>query len=150
MPDDEFKHFLQAQEPGFDQVVAELTEGQKQTHWMWFIFPQIQGLGHSPMARKFALESLEQTRRYAQHPKLGLRLRQCTRLVTQVQGRDVPEIFGYPDDLKFHSCMTLFALAVPDDPVFKLALEKYFAGSLDVKTVELLEGAEKLQTKLQG
>ena len=138
MVSDEFKHFLEAQDPVFDDVVEELSQGQKRSHWMWFIFPQLLGLGRSEMARRFAIESLEQARDYAADPALGRRLRQCTQIVTQVQGRRVSEIFGFPDDLKFHSSMTLFALAVPEDPVFKSALEKYFGGEKDQKTIELL------------
>jgi uncharacterized protein (DUF1810 family) len=137
--EDEFEHFLKTQAPVYNRVVQELSTGQKRTHWMWFIFPQLQGLGQSPMARMYAIQSLEQARRYAQHPELGLRLRHCTRLVTQIQGRSISEIFDFPDDLKFHSSITLFALAVPEDPVFKLALEKYFGGQKDEKTVSLLQ-----------
>lgn len=135
---DEFAHFLEAQEPVFDQVTRELSVGEKRTHWMWFIFPQVIGLGRSHMARRYAIHSLEQGGRYGAHPLLGERLRRCTRLVWEVQNRDVSDIFGYPDDLKFHSSMTLFALAVPDEPLFAFALEKYFAGRRDVKTVEIL------------
>jgi uncharacterized protein (DUF1810 family) len=142
MVEDEFEHFLDAQEPIYGEVLKELSAGQKQSHWMWFIFPQIQGLGHSPMAQKFALESLEQARRYVQHIELGQRLRQCTQLVLQINGRPVSEIFGFPDDLKFHSSMTSFALAVPNDPIFKSTLEKYFGGKLDGKTVAIV-GAVK-------
>ena len=140
MVEDEFEHFIVAQGPVYEEVVAELSAGQKRTHWMWFIFPQIQGLGQSSMARRFAIQSLEQARRYAQHPLLGPRLHQCTQLVTRVQGRQISDIFGFPDDLKFHSSMTLFALAVSDDPVFTLALEKHFGGKEDGRTIELLQG----------
>jgi uncharacterized protein (DUF1810 family) len=105
---------------------------------MWFIFPQLLGLGRSHMAERFALGSLDEARRYLAHPLLGERLRQCTRLVTNVEGRGVSDIFGYPDDLKFHSSMTLFALAAPQEPLFETALKKYFSGQKDLKTVELL------------
>lgn len=134
----EFEHFLAAQASVYDNVLAELQAGEKQTHWMWFIFPQLEGLGHSYMAQRFALHSLDEARRYAQHPQLGRRLRQCAKLVVQTEGRNVSEIFGYPDDLKFHSCMTLFALAVPDEPLFPQALDKYFQGQKDARTVEFL------------
>ena len=133
----EFKHFLEAQEPVYDRVVEELTRGEKRTHWMWFVFPQLAGLGSSHMARRFALHSLGEARRYAGHPVLGERLRQCTRLAVQVARREISEIFGYPDDLKFHSSMTLFARAVPDEELFDSALAKYFGGRRDTKTVEL-------------
>jgi uncharacterized protein (DUF1810 family) len=138
MDGNEFKHFLQAQEGVYDRVVQELTAGQKRSHWMWFIFPQLLGLGRSEMAQRYGLQSLDEARRYAADPVLGARLRQCARLVTQVRGRGISEIFGFPDDLKFHSSMTLFALAVPNDPFFGLALEKYFGGKKDEKTLDLL------------
>ena len=134
----EFAHFLEAQQTVFDQVIRELAVGEKRSHWMWFIFPQVIGLGQSYLAQRYAIHSLEEARRYAAHPILGERLRRCTRLVGEVQNRDISNIFGYPDDLKFHSSMTLFALAVPDEPLFVFALEKYFAGRKDVKTLEIL------------
>lgn len=136
--DDDFRHFLEAQEPVIARVKAELASGEKRSHWMWFIFPQLAGLGRSSMAQRFALHSLDEARRYAEHPVLGERLRQCTQCVVGVQGRTVSEIFGYPDDLKFHSSMTLFAMAVPKEHLFTTALDKYFAGKKDAKTVELL------------
>ena len=105
---------------------------------MWFIFPQVIGLGQSHMAQTYAIHSLKEAQRYAAHPILGERLRRCTRLVCEVQNRDLSDIFGYPDDLKFHSSMTLFALAVPDEPLFASALDKYFAGRKDAKTIEIL------------
>jgi uncharacterized protein (DUF1810 family) len=138
MSTDEFIHFLEAQESVFDQVTRELAAGEKRSHWMWFVFPQMAGLGHSSMARLYALHSLDQAGRYASHPVLGERLRRCTRLVCEVQNRRVMEIFGHPDDLKFHSCMTLFALAAPGEPLFTTALEKYFAGRKDAMTMEIL------------
>lgn len=138
MSEDEFAHFVEAQKPVFDRVVAELSQGEKRSHWMWFIFPQIQGLGHSSMSQRFAIQSLEQARRYTAHPTLGARLRRCAGLVVQVQGCGVPDIFGYPDDLKFHSSMTLFALATPGGLVFHSALAKYFDGRRDPKTLEIL------------
>lgn len=142
MVSDEFDHFLKAQAPVYDQVVKELSDGRKQTHWMWFIFPQLAGLGHSSMARQFALRSSQEAQRYGQHPELGQRLRQCTKLVVNTQDRTVSEIFGDPDDLKFHSCMTLFNLAMPNEPLFQLALEKYFDGEKDTGTVGLLKKEE--------
>jgi len=138
MTENEFDHFLEAQPPVFAQVVQELSHGQKRSHWMWFIFPQLPGLGQSTMARRYAIDSLEQARRFAAHPVPGERLRQCTHLVCEVKNRDLSDIFGYPDDLKFHSSMTRFALAVPEEPLFTLALQKYFQGQKDTKTIELL------------
>lgn len=140
MPENEFEHFLEAQNPVYDRVLDELIKGEKRSHWMWFVFPQIIGLGRSPAAQRFALHSQEQARRFAAHPVLGLRLRQCTRQVLRVQNRTVWDIFGFPDDLKFHSSMTLFALAVPAEPLFSLVLAKHFDGRPDIKTVEILRG----------
>lgn len=134
----EFDHFVKAQDDIYEEVVAELSNGKKTSHWMWFIFPQLKGLGKSAMAERYAIDSVEQARRYWEHPLLGKRLINCTQLVIHVQNRTVDEIFGSPDNLKFHSSMTLFAVAIPDEPVFKLALEQYFAGRHDLKTIELL------------
>jgi uncharacterized protein (DUF1810 family) len=136
------QRFINAQESTFDDVQAELAAGQKRTHWMWFIFPQIKGLGSSSTAQRFAISSLEEGAAYLEHPILGRRLEKCTALVNAIQDRSVQEIFGYPDDLKFHSSMTLFA-QVADDfhfeaSVFKQSLSKYFSGRLDDKTVNLL------------
>jgi uncharacterized protein (DUF1810 family) len=134
------QRFLDAQQPVFDKVCAELAEGRKRTHWMWFIFPQIQGLGHSEMAHRFAISSLEEAQAYLQHPTLGARLHTCSQLVANVQGRTIEAIFGYPDDLKFHSCMTLFAqvASAPDNQIFLKCMEKYFGGKLDLATLNLL------------
>lgn len=107
-------------------------------HWMWFIFPQIKGLGRSPISIEFAISSLEEARAYARHPVLGPRLKECTRLVLLVEGRSIEEIFGSPDDLKFRSSMTLFAQASTDDDIFLKALQKYFAGVPDRLTLDRL------------
>lgn len=131
--------FVQAQEPVLADVRRELGEGRKRTHWMWFVFPQIAGLGHSAMAQRYAIASLAEARAYLQHPALGPRLTQCTGLVNRVRDRSIHQILGSPDDLKFHSSMTLFALAEPGETVFRAALEKYFDGVPDARTVEALE-----------
>jgi uncharacterized protein (DUF1810 family) len=128
--------FLSAQSPVIEQVRAELRAGQKRSHWMWFVFPQIAGLGHSDMARRFAIASLDEARAYAAHEILGPRLIECAALVVAAEGRSIGEIFGSPDDLKFHSSMTLFARATPQEPVFREALQKYFDGEEDRATVE--------------
>jgi uncharacterized protein (DUF1810 family) len=133
--------FVAAQEPLFDRVRAELTGGRKESHWMWFVFPQLQGLGSSATARRYALACIEEARAYLAHPLLGARLRECTRLVNRIEGRTVEEIFGYPDHLKFRSCMTLFACAAGEDPLFREALRKYFAGEGDPLTRKLLTSA---------
>ena len=132
------ERFVQAQAPVIDAVRAELARGRKQSHWMWFVFPQISGLGRSAMAQRYAIASLEEAKAYAAHPVLGARLRELTALVLGVEGRSAHEIFGTPDDLKFHSAMTLFARAAPDEPAFRGALEKYFGGREDAATVEIL------------
>ena len=130
--------FVQAQQDIYAQAVDELADGHKTSHWMWFVFPQIQGLGRSSMARQFAIASRAEAEAYLRHPLLGARLRECTRLVTAVEGRDIGEIFGSPDDLKFRSCMTLFAHATTDNRIFLDALARYFGGAEDPLTLERL------------
>jgi len=132
------QRFLNAQDGVFDQVCAELREGRKRTHWMWFVFPQLKGLGHSAMAERFAISSLDEAAAYLSHPVLGARLTECTQLVNQIEGRTVDQIFGYPDNLKFRSCMTLFAQLPADTQLFRDALEKYFAGEPDPQTLQKL------------
>lgn len=132
------QRFLDAQEPTYDTVLTELRAGRKSSHWIWFIFPQIKGLGHSGMALQFAIGSLDEAKAYLQHPVLGQRLRECTQLVLDVEGRNAEEIFGYPDNLKFRSCMTLFLTAATDNALFKNALLKYFDGKPDQKTLDIL------------
>ena len=139
MPDPfDLQRFVQAQDPVLAQVRAELSAGRKRSHWMWFVFPQAAGLGHSAMARRYALASLQEARAYAAHPLLGPRLLECAGLVVGVRGRTALEILGSPDDLKFRSCMTLFARACPGAPVFAAALAQYFEGVPDPATLELL------------
>lgn len=131
----DLERFVEAQNSVYTQVIRELRAGSKQSHWMWFVFPQIAGLGHSSMARRYAISSLSEAAAYLDHPVLGDRLRECTRLVNAVDGRSISEIFGYPDDLKFHSSMTLFAHAAKDNVVFREALEKYFDRAEDGLTL---------------
>lgn len=130
--------FLDAQERVYDTVLDELRAGRKSSHWIWFIFPQIAGLGHSGMAQQFAIASLDEAKAYLQHPTLGPRLRACTQLVLDVNGRSAEEIFGYPDYLKFRSCMTLFLTAATDNTIFNNALLKYFDGKPDTLTLDFL------------
>jgi uncharacterized protein (DUF1810 family) len=132
----DLQRFVDAQNLVFDQVLRELRDGRKQSHWMWFVFPQIHGLGHSPMAEKYAISSRAEAEAYLGHPILGPRLRQCSLLVTQVEGRSIEKILGYPDNMKFRSSMTLFAHATTDNQVFTDALRKYFAGTFDPLTLE--------------
>jgi uncharacterized protein (DUF1810 family) len=135
------QRFLDAQAPVYERVLGELRAGRKRSHWMWFIFPQITGLGHSEMARRYAISSLGEAKAYLEHPVLGARLRECTALVNEVDGRSIGEIFGYPDDLKFHSSMTLFSRAAGEDGVFHAALKKYFGEKPDRLTVGRLQDA---------
>ncbi|MGA1982618.1 MAG: DUF1810 domain-containing protein [Acidobacteriaceae bacterium] len=132
------QRFLDAQAPVFSQVFAELREGRKRTHWMWFIFPQIAGLGSSPMAQHFAISGRAEALAYLAHPTLGPRLRECTELVNQIPNRTIADIFGYPDDLKFRSSVTLFAAVAPGEAVFRAALDRYFAGQPDPATLARL------------
>ncbi|SEH43382.1 Uncharacterized protein, DUF1810 family [Methylobacterium sp. 275MFSha3.1] len=130
--------FVAAQEGVYGRALAELQAGDKRSHWMWFIFPQIAGLGASPMAQRYAIGSLAEAQAYAAHPVLGARLRACTAAVNAVAGRSAHAIFGSPDDLKFRSSVTLFARAVPEEPVFADALARYFAGVPDPRTLAKL------------
>jgi uncharacterized protein (DUF1810 family) len=134
----DIERFVEAQRPVYERVTCELRQGRKTSHWMWFIFPQVAGLGHSSMARRYALASLDEAKAYLRHPVLGQRLRECTQLVNAVEGRMASEIFDYPDDLKFQSSMTLFARASGENGVFRDALERYFGGREDRLTVEKL------------
>lgn len=134
----DLQRFLDAQAPIFDQVRAELRQGRKRSHWMWFIFPQIAGLGHSAMAARYAISSLAEAQAYLAHPVLGPRLRGCTELVNDVEGRSITEILGRLDDMKFRSSMTLFAQATIDNRIFTDALQKYFGGEADSLTLDRL------------
>jgi uncharacterized protein (DUF1810 family) len=138
MSTDQFdlRRFVSAQDPVIEDVLDELRAGHKASHWMWFVFPQIRGLGASAMAQRYALASRQEARAYHDHAVLGVRLKTCTRLVLEIEGRTIGQIFGYPDDLKFHSCMTLFAQVAPEEPIYRTALEKYFGGRLDARTLE--------------
>ena len=134
----DLQRFIEAQDPVFDRVCAELRQGLKASHWMWFVFPQLAGLGRSPMAERYAISSLPEARAYLAHPVLGPRLRRCAALVNAVQGRSIRDILGAPDDLKFRSCMTLFAHAAEDGVVFRAALDRSFAGEEDPATLARL------------
>jgi uncharacterized protein (DUF1810 family) len=139
MPDAfQLERFAEAQSNVYDDVVAELKQGQKQSHWMWFVFPQMKGLGNSPTAKQYAIKSRAEAVAYLEHPVLGPRLRQCTQLVIDTEGRTIGQIFGYPDDLKFRSSMTLFANVTPDNDLFRKALQKYFRGEMDHATLDRL------------
>lgn len=132
------QQFVEAQDRVYESVCNELALGEKTTHWMWFIFPQLKALGRSPIAKHFGIESRDEALAYWQHPVLGQRLVECTKLVLAQRHTTAHDIFGSPDDLKFRSCMTLFAQVAPDEPVFKQALEQFFEGKLDEATLKLL------------
>jgi uncharacterized protein (DUF1810 family) len=135
------QRFVDAQDPVYDQVVAELRAGRKRSHWMWFVFPQLVGLGFSGMARRYGITGLEEARGYLAHPVLGPRLRGCVALLMAVPGKTAHEILGSPDDLKLRSCLTLFRQL---DPWFQAALDRFYGGEADARTLELLErGADR-------
>jgi uncharacterized protein (DUF1810 family) len=138
--DDPFdlKRFVDAQAPVYGNVVAELRDGRKRSHWMWFVFPQLRGLGGSAMAARYGISSLEEAGAYLSHPVLGPRLRECTQLVNGVQGRSIGQIFGSPDDLKLCSSMTLFARATDDNQDFIALLDKFYGGRWDELTLARL------------
>ena len=129
------RRFVNAQQSIYDDVLRELGEGHKRSHWMWFIFPQIKGLGHSVMAREYAISSREEAEAYLRHPVLGQRLEECARLVAAINGRSVEDIFGYPDYMKFRSSMTLFSNVAPNREIFEECLQKYFGGEPDPVTL---------------
>jgi uncharacterized protein (DUF1810 family) len=132
------QRFVDAQEPVYERVLAELRAGRKASHWMWFVFPNVAGLGKSEIAKKFAIASRQEAVAYLQHPTLGPRLEECTRLVNLVENASLADIFGYPDDLKFRSCMTLFAQVTEDNGVFLTALAKYCGSEFDPATLAKL------------
>lgn len=138
----DLNRFVRAQDPVYRDVQAELARGRKQTHWMWFIFPQVAGLGFSAMSQRYAIGSRSEAKAYLAHPVLGARLIECTRLVLAVQGRTINAILGAPDDAKFRSSMTLFS-AVSDEPVFDQAIARYFAGERDGVTLEILSRLDR-------
>jgi len=137
-PCPDLRRFLDAQDPIFDQALAELKAGHKRSHWMWFIFPQMRGLGHSAMAQFYGIASRAEVEAYLDHPVLGPRLRSCTRMVNRHTGLTARRIFGQPDDMKFHSSMTLFAAVADDKADFQTALDLFFGGEPDQLTLDLL------------
>jgi uncharacterized protein (DUF1810 family) len=130
--------FVEAQAPTYVQVLDELRQGRKTSHWIWFIFPQLAALGQSARAKRYGIRSKDEAVAYLAHPVLGARLRECVGLVNQIDGSTAHDIFGYPDDLKFRSSMTLFAAATSDSAIFKEALAKYYGGEGDPLTLEKL------------
>ena len=137
----DLNRFLIAQEGVYERVLAELKGGQKRTHWMWYIFPQMEGLGYSSTAKRYSIKSIEEAQQYLNHPVLGKRLIECTQTVVALKGGSASEIFGYPDDLKFKSSMTLFEKIAGSGSVFSSALDRYYHGERDAATLRLLENA---------
>lgn len=136
---DGLERSVEAQDPVYAEVVRELTAASKRTYWMWFVFPQLKGLGQSAMALHYSIESIYEARAYWLHPVLGRRLRECTELVLQARDKSAHDIFGSPDDLKLRSCMTLFGAAAGAEPVFRQVLERFFEGQPDERTLALLK-----------
>lgn len=141
MADDPYRleRFVQAQEGLYAAALSEIRSGRKMSHWMWFMFPQIEGLGFSPTSRRYSIRGTGEAEAYLSHPVLGPRLRECAEAALQVEGRTAHEIFGSPDDLKLRSCATLFAAVSPPGSVFERLLDRYFEGRRDPKTVERLD-----------
>ena len=142
--DDPFnlRRFIAAQEPVYDEALAEIRSGRKRTHWMWYVFPQLDGLGSSSTAKFYAIKSIEEAQAYLSHPVLGERLRECVNALLAIDGRSASAIFGYPDDLKLRSCATLFAALPNAESIFTELLTKYFDGAPDQRTLDLLRLAD--------
>src|SRR5262245_34954418 len=134
----ELNRFVLAQRDDYERALAELKDGRKRSHWMWYVFPQIEGLGSSPTSRRYALKSVAEATAYLRHPVLGTRLSECAEAVLSVEGRTAHEIFGSPDDMKLRSCATLFAHVSPAGSVFERLLDRYFGGEADRRTLALL------------
>ncbi len=137
------ERFVQAQNDVYDDVLHELRNGRKRSHWMWFVFPQIEGLGFSAISQLYSIKSLAEATAYLAHSVLGPRLIECAETVLGVEGRSAHEIFGSPDDMKLKSCATLFAHVLPPGSAFHRILDKYFGGALDTRTLELLADQSK-------
>lgn len=135
--------FVEAQTHDYAQALSEIRAGRKQSHWMWYVFPQFQGLGNSPTSRHFAIKSAAEAAAYLAHPTLGPRLLECAEAVLRIKGRSALEIFGSPDDMKLRSCATLFAAVSSGDSAFQRIIERYFQGERDQRTIQLLEGPRR-------
>jgi uncharacterized protein (DUF1810 family) len=135
----DLNRFLQAQEFNYKQALSEVKSGRKQSHWMWYVFPQFKGLGFSMTSQKYSIKSVAEAKAYLMHPVLGLRLKECAEAALSVKGKSAYEIFGSPDDQKLRSCATLFAYVSSGGSVFDRLLDKFFQGERDPKTLELLE-----------
>lgn len=139
----DLERFVLAQRVNYEDALREMRCGRKQTHWMWYIFPQLRGLGRSAMSMRYGLDGLEEARAYLAHPVLGPRLLECCEAVLKADSNDPWEVFGSPDDLKFRSCLTLFALADPSVPIFEQLLDKFYGGQKDLRTIQILNRKSK-------
>jgi uncharacterized protein (DUF1810 family) len=137
----DLNRFVRAQEIDYDRALSEIRDGRKRSHWMWYIFPQLAGLGFSSTAQHYAIGSLAEAGAYLRHPQLGPRLLSCAEAALAIEGRSAAEVFGSPDDLKLRSCATLFAILSPPGSVFERLLDKYFHGERDQKTIQLIDAA---------
>jgi len=137
--DNTLNRFLSAQQPIYPQVLKELRNGKKTTHWMWYIFPQIEGLGHSSTAKYYSIKTIEEAKEYITHPILGARLLECSKIILEIKNKTADDIFGYPDNAKLKSSMTLFNFVTPEHKVFADVLKKYFAGKQDEQTLSILQ-----------
>ena len=140
-PNDPFdlERFVHAQAPSYDRALAEIRSGRKRSHWMWYVFPQIAGLGFSATSQRYSIKSIEEARAYLRHPVLGKRLVECSGAALAVEGRSAREIFGSPDDMKLRSCATLFEVVAPAEAVFGRLIDKYYDGERDAETLRLLD-----------
>ena len=138
--------FVQAQQDNYEQAFSEIKNGRKSSHWMWYVFPQLDGLAFSSTSKFYAIKSLEEARAYLEHPVLGPRLLACAEAAVQIEGRSATQIFGSPDDMKLKSCATLFACVSPAESIFHQLLAKYYGGDVDTKTLILLGFGDKLPT----
>jgi len=136
----ELSRFIDAQGPVYSRVLEELRAGRKTSHWMWFVFPQVHGLGQSDMAQRFALSGAAEARAYLDHPVLGPRLKECVKTLLMHDDKSALQILGSPDDIKLRSCLTLFIAIAPEAPVFQQALDRFYSGQADGRTLELLRG----------
>lgn len=139
----DLERFVLAQQVNCEDALREMRCGRKQTHWMWYIFPQLRGLGRSAMSMRYGLDGLEEARAYLAHPVLGPRLLECCEAVLKADSNDPWEVFGSPDNLKFCSCLTLFALAAPSVPIFEQLLDKFYGGQKDLRTIQVLSRKSK-------
>jgi len=137
--DKTINRLLEAQQAVYSKVLKELRNGKKTTHWMWFIFPQIEGLGHSSTAKYYSIKTIEEAKEYLAHPILGARLLECASIILEIENKTADDIFGYPDNAKLKSSMTLFNFISPEHKEFADVLKKYFAGEQDEKTIAILQ-----------